>query len=71
MGFWSKVKGVFGRIGKAAKDYVVKPVLKVAEAAGAPIGAAVATATGVNPITGMKIGGAAQQIAGTLNRFIK
>ena len=71
MGFWGKVKGVFGRIGRAAKDYVVKPVLKVAEAAGAPIGAAVATAAGVDPITGMKIGGAIQQVSGVLNRFIK
>lgn len=71
MGFWGKVKGVFGRIGRGVKDYVVKPVLKVAETAGAPLGAAIATAAGVDPITGMKIGGAAQQIAGTLNRFIK
>ena len=71
MGFWGKVKGVFGRIGKGIKNYVVKPVLKVAETAGAPLGAAIATAAGVDPITGMKIGGAAQQIAVTLNRFIK
>lgn len=71
MGFWGKVKGVFGRIGKGVKNYVVKPVLKVAEAAGAPIGAAVATAAGADPITGMKIGGAIQQVSGVLNRFIK
>lgn len=71
MGFWGKVKGVFGRIGRGVKDYVVKPVLKVAEAAGAPLGAAVATAAGVDPMTGMKIGGAIQQASGILNRFIK
>lgn len=71
MGFWGKVKGVFGRIGRGVKDYVVKPVLKVAETAGAPLGAAIATAAGVDPITGMKIGGAIQQASGILNRFIK
>lgn len=71
MGFWGKVKGVFGRIGRGVKDYVVKPVLKVAETAGAPLGAAIATAAGVDPMTGMKIGGAIQQASGILNRFIK
>lgn len=59
MGLWSKVKGVFGRIGKEVKNIVSK--------FGTPIGAAIGSIVpGVGTALGTAIGGAAQSIA---NKF--
>lgn len=59
MGLWSKVKGVFGRIGHGVKNIVSK--------FGAPIGAAIGSIIpGVGTALGTAIGGAAQRIA---NKF--
>lgn len=71
MGLWSKVKGVFGRIGRGLKDYVVKPALSVVSKLGAPVGAAIGSIVpGVGTAVGGTIGGAAQALAGGLNRMI-
>jgi len=59
MSLWSKVKGVFGRIGKGVKDIVSRY--------GTPIGAAIGSIIpGVGTALGTAIGGAAQSIA---NKF--
>lgn len=59
MGLWSKVKGVFGRIGRGVKNFVAK--------AGAPIGAAIGSVVpGVGTAIGTSIGGALQGLA---NKF--
>jgi hypothetical protein len=59
MGLWSKVKGVFGRIGRGIKNIAAK--------AGAPIGAIVGSLIpGIGTALGTAIGGAAQTIA---NKF--
>jgi hypothetical protein len=59
MGLWSKVKGVFGRIGREIKNIAAK--------AGAPIGAAIGSLIpGVGTVLGTTIGGAAQSFA---NKF--
>lgn len=59
MGLWSKVKGVFGRIGKEVKNIAAKY--------GTPIGAAIGSIVpGVGTALGTAIGGAAQSIA---NKF--
>lgn len=56
MGLWSKVKGVFGRIGKGIKN--------IAAVAGAPIGAAIGSVIpGVGTALGTTIGGALQTLA--------
>lgn len=67
MGLWTKVKGVFGRIGRGALK-VAKGVGNVAktivDAAGAPIGAAIGSIVpGVGTAIGGAIGGAAQKFA--------
>lgn len=64
MGFWSKVKGVFGRVGNALKN-VGKGALKilgtVAAKAGAPIGAVVGSLVpGVGTAAGGALGGLIQ-----------
>lgn len=59
MGLWSKVKGVFGRIGKEIKNIAAKY--------GAPIGAAIGSfIPGVGTALGTSVGGAVQAIA---NKF--
>lgn len=56
MSLWSKVKGVFGRIGRGIKHVVAK--------AGAPIGAAIGSIIpGVGTALGTTIGGALQGLA--------
>lgn len=60
MGLWSKVKGVFGRIGKGA----LKVAKTIVGAAGAPIGAAIGSIVpGVGTAIGGAVGGAAQSLA--------
>lgn len=69
MGFWSKAKGLFGRIGRGIKKVAGKAynVVKGAvEKFGPAIGAAVSTAVTGDPTIGAKIGKAAQGIAGFL-----
>ena len=59
MSLWSKVKGVFGRIGNGIKNIAAKY--------GTPIGAAIGSIIpGVGTALGTAIGGAAQTIA---NKF--
>lgn len=59
MSLWSKVKGVFGRIGTGIKNIAAKY--------GTPIGAAIGSIIpGVGTALGTAIGGAAQSIA---NKF--
>lgn len=56
MGLWSKVKGVFGRIGSGIKNITAKY--------GAPIGSAIGSVIpGVGTALGTTIGTAAQSIA--------
>lgn len=72
MGFWGKIKGVFGRIGKGIKNYVVKPALTLTKYAAAPIGAAVGSIIpGVGTAAGGALGTAASTLAGTLDNMIK
>lgn len=72
MGFWSKVKGVFGRIGRGLKDYVVKPALSVVSKLGAPIGAAIGSIIpGAGTAIGAEVGTLAQGLAGGLNNIIR
>lgn len=53
MGFWSKVKGVFGRIGTGIKN--------IARVAGAPIGAAIGSVVpGIGTALGTSLGAAIQ-----------
>lgn len=60
MGFWSKVKGVFGRIGRG----IVNGTKKVIETVGAPLGAAVGSIIpGLGTAAGGAIGGALQGLA--------
>ena len=66
MGFWSKVKGVFGRIGSGIKNVATKG-FNVAKGLvskfGPAIGAAVSTAVTGDPTSGAKIVGIAQKVA--------
>lgn len=56
MSLWSKVKGVFGRIGKGVKNIAAK--------FGTPIGALIGSVIpGVGTALGTSIGGAVQAIA--------
>lgn len=72
MGLWSKVKGVFGRIGRGAKKYILKPALTLTKYAAAPVGAAVGSIIpGVGTAAGGALGTAASAIAGTLDKMIK
>lgn len=60
MGFWSKVKGVFGRIGKG----ILNGTRKIISAVGAPVGAAIGSIIpGVGTVAGGAIGGALQGLA--------
>ena len=72
-GFWSKVKGVFGRIGNGIKN-VAKKAFKFATGAvekfGPVAGAAISTAYTGDPTSGAKIGGIASNIAGGLNKLV-
>ena len=71
MGLWSKVKGVFGRIGSGIKNYLIKPALKLTSKLGAPVGAAIGSIVpGVGTAIGGAIGGGAQALAGELNKLI-
>lgn len=71
MGFWSKVKGVFGRIGKGLKDYVVKPTTWLASKIAAPVGATIGSIVpGLGTAAGGAIGGAIQGIATGLNKIL-
>ena len=67
MSLWSKVKGVFGRIGKGALNVAKglgKAVKTVVGAAGAPLGAAIGSIVpGVGTAIGGAIGSAAQGLA--------
>ena len=66
MGFWSKVKGVFVRIGKGIKNVAGKAynVAKgVVSKFGPAIGSAISTAYTGDPTSGAKIGSAASKIA--------
>jgi len=72
MGLWSKVKGVFSRIGHGVKDYVVKPALSLVSKVGAPVGAAIGSVMpGVGTAIGGALGGGAQALASGLNRIIR
>ena len=71
MGLWSKVKGVFGRIGNGLKNYVLKPALSLVSTVGAPVGAAIGSIVpGIGTAIGGTVGGAAQALAGGLNKMI-
>ena len=71
MGLWSKVKGVFGRIGNGFKDYIIKPVVSVASKAAAPIGAAIGSVVpGVGTALGATIGTGVQALANGVNKFL-
>lgn len=67
MGFWSKVKGVFGRIGKGALNVgrgLLNTTKKVVGMVGAPVGAAVGSIIpGVGTAAGGALGGALQGLA--------
>ena len=71
MGFWSKVKGLFGRVGRGIKNVATK-VYNVGRGAiakfGPAIGAAISTAFTGDPSSGAKIGGVASKIANFLPR---
>ena len=79
-GLWSKVKGVFGRIGNGIKSAVqkavpiAKKVLKfgtgLAEKVAVPVGAAVSTIYTGDPTSGAKAGQVVGKIAGGINKFI-
>jgi len=71
MGFWSKVKGVFGRIGKGIKNVATKGyniVRGVAQKFAPIIGAGVSTVLTGDPTSGMKAGQAVQKVANILPR---
>ena len=71
MGFWAKAKGVFGKVGRGLKKYVIKPALSVASLAGAPVGAAIGSVIpGVGTAIGGAIGGGVQALSGALNKII-
>lgn len=60
MGFWSKAKGVFGRIGKG----ILNGTKKLIGTIGAPVGAAIGSIIpGVGTAAGGAIGGALQGLA--------
>lgn len=67
MGFWSKVKGVFGRIGKGivnAGRGLLNGAKKVVGAVGAPLGAAIGSVVpGVGTALGGALGGALQGLS--------
>ena len=71
-GLWTKVKGVFGRIGQGALKVgkaLGKGAVKVAAKAGAPIGAAIGSVIpGVGTGIGTAIGGAVQGVANILDK---
>lgn len=72
MGFWAKAKGVFGKIGRGIKKYVIKPTLSVATLAGAPVGAAIGSLIpGVGTAIGGAIGGGVSALSGALNKVIE
>lgn len=71
MGLWSKVKGVFGRIGSGLKDYIVRPVVSLASKIAAPVGAAIGSVIpGVGTAAGGAIGGVVQGAANGISRLI-
>lgn len=71
MGFWAKAKGVFGKVGRGLKKYLIKPALSVASMAGAPIGAAVGSVIpGLGTAIGGAIGGGVQAASAAINRMI-
>lgn len=60
MGFWSKAKGVFGRIGRGLLNTTKKAVGML----GAPVGAAIGSIVpGVGTAAGGALGGALQGLA--------
>ena len=80
-GFFKKIKDAFKKAGKWVKDKIINPVVSIAKPilktgldvvskAGTAIGGAIGTAKG-NPELGLKIGGAAQGLAGQINPMIK
>ena len=72
MGFWGKVKGVFGRIGRGAVKYILKPALSLTKHVAAPVGAVVGSIVpGIGTAAGGALGGAASTLAGALDRMIK
>lgn len=63
MGFWSKAKGVFGRIGKG----ILNGTRKIISAVGAPVGAVLGSIIpGVGTAAGGALGGALQGLARTI-----
>ena len=71
MGLWSKVKGVFGRIGSGLKNYVLKPVVSIASKVAAPVGAALGSVIpGVGTAAGGAIGGLVQGAANGINKLL-
>lgn len=63
MGFWSKAKGVFGRIGRG----ILNGTKKLIGTIGAPVGAAVGSIIpGVGTAVGGALGGALQGLARTI-----
>ena len=63
MGFWSKAKGVFGRIGKGLLNTTKKLIGTI----GAPVGAVVGSIIpGVGTAAGGALGGALQGLARTI-----
>ena len=72
MGLWSKMKGVFSRIGKGLRDILIKPSLAVTSAIGAPLGAAIGSIVpGIGTAAGASVGGIAQGLAAKLNQMMK
>ena len=71
MGFWAKAKGVFGKIGRGIKKYVLKPVVAIASKVAAPVGAAIGSVVpGVGTALGGAIGTAVQGLSGAINHHI-
>lgn len=70
MGLWSKMKGVFSRIGSGLK-YFLKPALTVAKHAAVPVGAVVGSIIpGLGTSAGLAAGSGASIIADKINRLL-
>lgn len=71
MGFWAKAKGVFGKIGRGIKNYVLKPVVSIASKVAAPVGAAIGSIVpGIGTALGGAIGTAVQGLSGAINQHL-
>lgn len=65
------MKGVFGRVGKALKDYVLKPAMTVAEYAALPVGTiAGSLIPGIGTAAGSAAGAGAAALAKKINELL-